>query len=115
MLKSGFQDVEARDKNGEIRKYTKTFSNSAESSRATRIGSEYCVTHSFVRGLPWRVMRNELSVVRENNKRLIARHSDFIWFGMWWQEAASPVLGRGGECRHDAEGTITNALLHGVK
>ena len=115
MLKGGFENVYARDKNGDVKRYLKSSSGAIEKVTTNRISSEYCVTYGFIRGLPWRMMRNEIVVFRDKEKRVVARHSDFVWFGMWWQEAAAPVLGRGGECRHDGVGSITGALLRGVK
>lgn len=115
MLKAGFVSVEARDKNGSVRTYSRSSSVNVENSNEPRVTSEYCVTRSFVRGLPWRTMRNELVIFRADDKRMIARHGEFVWFGMWWQEAATPVLGRGGECRRDAVGAIAGALREGLK
>jgi hypothetical protein len=114
MLKIGFVTVEARDKNGSVRKYSKGSSGDIEKVTIERVSSEYCVTNAFVRGLPWRTMRNEIVIVRERDRQVVARNSDFVWFGMWWQEATVPILGRGGECRHDGIGAITNALIRGV-
>jgi hypothetical protein len=115
MLKAGFVSVEARDKNGVVVKFLKAPSGDVEKVKKDRVVSGYCVTHAFVRGLPWRIMRNELVVVRDSDRRVVARHNDFVWFGMWWQEAALPVLGRGGECRHDGMGVIAKSLLRGAK
>ncbi len=115
MLKAGFSSVEARDKDGGVRRYSKSLFDNIESFNEPRVSSEYCVTHSFVRGLPWRTMRNELVIVRANDKHMVARHGEFVWFGMWWQEAALPVLGRGGECRRDAVGAVAGALREGLK
>lgn len=115
MLKRGFKKVESRDKKGGVVGHRNVKAADIESLVAERVTSEYCVTYSFVRGLPWRAMRNEFVVVRNSDQRLVARHSDFVWFGMWWQEAALPFFGRGGECRHDGIGSIAHLLLHGAK
>jgi len=114
LLKAGFSMVEARDKIGGVNRISRAPSGEFESTKVNQVTSEYCITYAFVRGLPWRVMRNEMTVSRESDHRLVARHSEFVWFGMWWQEAATPVLGRGGECRRDAVGPISTALLGGV-
>jgi hypothetical protein len=115
MLKAGFDVVEARDKSGSVNRISRASAGDFQSTKLNRVTSDYCVTYAFVRGLPWRIMRNEMTISRENDQRVVARHSDFIWFGMWWQEAATPVLGRGGECRHDAVPPISAALIGGVK
>ena len=115
MLKKGFVSVEARDKSGGVSKFVRTPRGDIGKATTDRVTSEYCVTRAFVRGLPWRAMRNELIVVRNSDKRVVARHSDFVWFGMWWQEAALPVLGRGGECRHDGISSVATALVAGTK
>jgi hypothetical protein len=115
LLKAGFSVVEARDKTGNVNRISRAPSGEFESAKLNRVTSEYCITYAFVRGLPWRVMRNEMTVSRESDQKLVARHSEFVWFGMWWQEAATPVLGRGGQCRGDAIQPISTALLGGVK
>ena len=115
LLKVGFGAVEAKDSSGRVNKISRALSGEIVSAKQDRVTSEYCITYAFVRGLPWRLMRNEMIVTRERDRRLVARHSEFVWFGMWWQEAASPVLGRGGECRRDAIAPISAALLGGVK
>ena len=115
MLKTGFSIVEARDKSGSVNRILRSTSGELESTKLNQVTSEYCTTYAFVRGLPWRIMRNEITISRESDQRLVARHSDFVWFGMWWQEAALPVLGRGGECRHDGPSSVAKALLAGAK
>jgi len=115
MLKKGFVSVEARDKGGSVNRYLKAPRGDVDKVATDRVTSEYCITRTFVRELPWRAMRNELVIVRNQDNHLVARHSDFVWFGMWWQAAALPVLGRGGECRHDGFGSVANSLIVGAK
>ena len=115
MLKAGFGTVEVRDKSGGVHRISRAPSGVLESVKQERVSSEYCVAYAFVRARSWRTMRNEMTVVRDKDQKPVARHSDFVWFGMWWQEAASPMLGRGGECRRDAVGSVSAAVLRGVR
>lgn len=115
LLGVGFGIVEARDKSGSVNKISRASSGELVSMKLGQVTSDYCITYAFVRGLPWRIQRNEMTVSREKDRRLVARHSEFVWFGMWWQDAAAPMLGRGGECRRDAVAPISSALLGGIK
>lgn len=115
MIKAGFETVETRDKGGVVHRITRAPSGVLESIKQEHVTSEYCIAYAFVQGLPWRTMRKDVTALRVKDPKLVARHSDFVWFGMWWQEAATPILGRGGECRRDAVGSISAALLSGVK
>lgn len=110
LLHFGFTVVEARDKDGRVTAFAK---NKAK-TEALKSTSEYCVTQRFVRDLPWRIQRNEYVVLTQSNEIVVARHSDFVWNGTWWQQMAAPLLGRGGECRHsEPVKTIANVLLNG--
>lgn len=66
-----------------------------------QVKSSYCVAFENNIALPWRVSRSDTSIVRVSNDRAVARQSVFYWWGMWWQQAAGPVLGRGGRCFDD--------------
>jgi len=67
------------------------------------IKSEYCLEYPANKSLPWRVLRNDVLIVRASNDKVIARQSQFQWAGMWWQEQASPIFGRGGVCFEDPQ------------
>jgi hypothetical protein len=114
-LSVGFKVVEARDRDGRVVAQTRETAIKTPNVDGSKVASAFCVTQEFVRGLPWRIQRNEYKVVAEPSQREVARHSDFIWFGMWWQERAAPLLGRGGECRHSAPiRKIADVLFHGT-
>jgi hypothetical protein len=112
LLAAGFGIVEARDKNGRVT----VLRNDQLASEAPKLSSNYCVTQQFVPGLPWGIQRNEYVIIAQANDRVVARHSDFVWFGLWWQQITAPLLGRGGECRHNEPvNSIVNVLLRGQK
>jgi len=108
LLELGIVGVEAKDQYGE----TRYISREPEGASAGKKESaQYCINQSFVTNLPWRIQRNEHTLVRISDQHLAARYSDFVWFGTWWQQDFLPVLGRGGECRHgDALLAIASAL-----
>jgi len=113
LLRFGFSSVEARGKLGEVRKVTSA--QAASSDRQPRPAtSAYCVTFKNNNHLPWGVIRHDFLVTRSDNGRVVARHSVFDWFGMWWQQMAKPILGRGGECRDDPIPAIASALRKGA-
>jgi hypothetical protein len=60
--------------------------------------SVYCFSTKNNIRLPWRVWRYDHLVHRVVDGRVALRQSGFSWAGMWWQEGASPILGRGGNC-----------------
>jgi hypothetical protein len=109
-LSLGVPVVEKVDQNGRLSVLP------ADSRSGEGQSSAYCVSQGFVDNLPWRIQRNEFAVLRVSDGRLVGRFSDFIWYGTWWQQAALPVLGRGGECRHgDPVPSIVKWLVTGVK
>lgn len=112
LLEAGFTIVEARDSKGNVI----AFERGRQKSGVTGLTSDYCIAQQFVQGLPWGIQRNEYAIVAQRNDRVVARHSDFIWYGMWWQQLASPLFGRGGECRHnDPVNSVARVLLMGKK
>lgn len=114
LLKMGFQQVEAKGADGKFKQYTKGISQSIASSGLEVPKSEYCVAFNNNLHLPWRVIRHDFLILRSKEKSVVARHSVFDWIGLWWQDGAFPLLGRGGSCRPDQVQGILNALLHGT-
>lgn len=62
------------------------------------ISSRYCLLSMNNIPLRWRILRHDYLVSRAGEKKIAARLSRFSWAGMWWQDAASPILGHGGYC-----------------
>ena len=75
------------------------------------VESTYCYVFQVNSPVPWRLSRNDVLIERANDNRVIARQSQFLWAGMWWQEKARPVLGRGGMCFEDPQ--RPNLVLRG--
>ena len=111
----GFASVEARSKTGEITQFVGTAPEAVPQNKAKGITSDYCVTFVNNNRLPWRVSRHDFLITRAKDAVIAARHSVFDWIGMWWQQAASPILGRGGECRQDPVQPVMAALIAGSK
>jgi len=65
------------------------------------VKSRYCLRFVNNIKLPQRVLRHDQLIVRTIDGKVVARQSRVHWLGMWWQEAASPVVGRGGRCFED--------------
>ena len=72
-------------------------------TKKSELKSTYCYAFQANNPLHWRVLRNDLLISRGSDNHVIARQSQFQWAGMWWQEKASPVLGRGGVCFEDPQ------------
>lgn len=113
LLRFGFASIESRSKTGEVTQHVGGTSEALSQSKTRIVTSEYCVTFANNNHLPWRVIRHDFLIVRSKDAAVVGRHSVFDWFGMWWQEAASPVLGRGGECREDPVQPVMAALRAG--
>lgn len=62
------------------------------------LGSSFCIAFESNIHLPWGLLRHDVMIVRASDNRVVARQSRFNWSGMWWQQQAKPVLGRGGTC-----------------
>jgi hypothetical protein len=112
VLKSGFARVEARGKSGDVREFVAVPTTDRPGGRANRITANYCISIAMNINEPWRILRHDLFVRRASDERVVARQSQFSWRGMWWQEAASPILGRGGHC-YSARAELFNAVKQG--
>jgi hypothetical protein len=77
------------------------------------IKSPYCLVFVNNISLPWGILRHDSLVRRANDSSIAARQSQFHWAGMWWQELARPVLGRGGRCFDDPAQSI-RAIRYGL-
>jgi hypothetical protein len=113
MIKAGFETVEAKAKSGSVNRISIAPSGQLESTKQEQVTSDYCVTFANNNHLPWRIIRHDFLVIRVKDGVVVARHSVFDWFGMGWQQSASPVLGRGGECREDPIKPVVAVLLNG--
>ena len=64
--------------------------------------------------LDWNLVRRDLLISRINDARVIARHTDFHWLGLWWQREASPTLGDGGRCFASNETAVLTRVAAGT-
>jgi hypothetical protein len=110
----GFSSIEARSKDGQITQVVGIAADAVTRSKSS-LASDYCVTFVNNNHLPRRVNRHDFLIVSAKDSAIVARHSVYDWRGMWWQQSASPVLGRGGECRQDPIQPIMAALISGSK
>ncbi len=111
----GFVRVEARNKTGEVTPFVSGALVANPQGTSKNLESDYCVTFVNNNRLPWDVVRHDYLVVLATSSAIVARHSVFDWRGMWWQKAASPVLGFGGTCRQDPVQQVMAALIAGSK
>jgi hypothetical protein len=99
LVKAGFPRIEVSGSSDDQKR-------DAASGRVFRVRvedgkSRYCLHSQSNVTLPWRVLRHDTVVASINDGHAIARQSRFHWSGMWWQQAAQPILGRGGRCFDD--------------
>jgi hypothetical protein len=113
LLTAGFSVVEVRGKTGEIRRYMARPAGGTADSVQQSLESKYCLTFANNNQMPWRVLRHDQLITRAHDRRAVARQSRFSWQGMWWQEALSPLLGRGGDCFIEKNHSIV-ALRNGA-
>lgn len=98
VLKAGFESVEARGKAGNVRRFAGPNAADRREGEQDRVTADYCISSDLNIKIPWRILRHDHVVQRSSDGRVVARQSRFSWAGMWWQEAARPVLGHGGDC-----------------
>ena len=113
LLKSGFTTVEVRGKAGEIKKYSTRPDGGIDETAQERLASNYCLTFLNNNQLTWRVWRHDQLITGARDGHVVARQSRFSWAGMWWQEEARPVLGRGGDCSDEKNRSIV-AVRYGA-
>jgi hypothetical protein len=113
LLDRGFAFVEERRPDGHVVAYSRLSPNSVASAGKQEISSSYCVGYVNNNHLPWRILRHDFLVSRAKDGVIVARISDFDWLGMWWQDLASPILGRGGRCESGQVQPILLLLLKG--
>lgn len=114
LLKFGFSSVEARTNTGDVHSF---FAQPAATPPESSVGhtvSNYCVTFVNNNHLPWGVIRHDFLITHVDSGRIAAKHSVFDWFGMWWQQQAAPMLGRGGACRENPIPPIVSVLRNGA-
>ena len=68
--------------------------------------SSYCMIFKNNISLPLRVLRTDTLIEQTSDMRVVARQSEFHWAGMWWQEQARTVAGRGGVCSKESNEAI---------
>lgn len=66
------------------------------------------------RRVGWHLTRYDYFAEEIQSRRIIARHSAFIWAGGWVMALASPFLGIGAECSYGQVVTFTRALRFGA-
>jgi hypothetical protein len=98
VLKAGFARVEARGKLGAVREYVAVPTKEHPGGRREQVTTDYCISSVLNIREPWSILRHDHVVRRVVDDHVVARQSSFMWEGMWWQKAASPVMGRGGDC-----------------
>src|SRR6185503_2656392 len=110
---AGFESVEAMGREGDVRRYVAPSAVDRREGKQDRVSADYCITSAANIKIPWRLLRHDHLIQRSSDGRIVARQSRFTWAGMWWQEAARPVLGRGGDCA-DAMIHVFQAVRLGV-
>ena len=93
---AGFARVELTDHT----KVGKSYLNDGRLVLANRENpqSVYCLTFENNIHMPWRILRSDTSIRKARDGSIVGLLSGFYWIGMWWQERARPLLGRGGVC-----------------
>jgi hypothetical protein len=99
LLAAGFSPIELRNGSENAREFLASGKLTMMSKGDSK--SAYCViVRNNVRG-PWRVLRSDTAIEQSATAKIVARQSAYEWRGLWWQEHAQPLLGRGGLCASD--------------
>ena len=83
LLKLGFKTVEYRNR-GEIVRVAFDSNKLSKSVHPTPI-SAHLYESSYNKKLPWNIYRNDQSVTRLSDRKVVARRTDFSWGGLWWE------------------------------
>jgi len=100
LVQAGFTRIEVTGRSDNAKEYAANGRVVLASRNQAK--SSYCIVFENNISLPWRVLRADILIDGARDKRVIARQSEFFWTGMWWQEQANPVLGRGGVCSKES-------------
>lgn len=100
-IRAGFSRIEVTGRSDDPRR--DTVGGRVFQTKKQDVKSRYCIGFRANIALPWRILRHDVLIVRAEDERVAARQSQFHWSGMWWQEQAHPVLGRGGVCFDDPQ------------
>ena len=101
LIRAGFVRVEITGRSDDPKR--DSVSGRVFPTKKQEVKSAYCLAYRANIPLPSRVLRNDVLITRASDEHVIARQSQFQWAGMWWQEQARPVLGRGGVCFEDPQ------------
>ena len=107
LAQAGFKRIEITGRSDNAKEYAadgRVFLTNREQAK-----SSYCVAFENNISLPWRVLRADTLIESARQKKIVGRQSEFYWAGMWWQEQARPMMGRGGVCSKESNEAI--ALL----
>jgi hypothetical protein len=89
LAKYGFKKIEYVTTPARVATYTITKQGIEKSDQANPT-SAYKISHVGNQPAGWSVIRRELTLSRLDSGKVIARHSEFFWNGMWWQTAIAP-------------------------
>ena len=64
--------------------------------------------------LPWNLVRRDFLVSHIKTGQVVARHTDFLWRGLWWQIQAAPLLGNGGRCHVPKDNAVLAVVARGT-
>ena len=108
LVQAGFTRIEITGRSDNAKEYAA--SGRVFLTNRGQAKSSYCIAFTNNTYLPWRILRADILIEHARERRVVARQSEFYWAGMWWQEQARPVLGRGGVCSKESNDAL--AVLH---
>jgi hypothetical protein len=111
LVQAGFTRIEITGRSDNAKQYAA--SGRVLLTNRDQAASSCCIVFKSNISLPWRVLRTDILIEGTRDRRVVARQSDFYWAGMWWQEQARPVLGRGGVCSKESNDAPA-VLRHGA-
>jgi hypothetical protein len=83
LTKYGFTKVEYATPSG-IVAFTKAKEGIRKSTEA-KPTSAFKISRNYGEPAGWNATRRDLTLSRVDDGRVVARHSEFFWHGMWWQ------------------------------
>src|SRR5258706_10967630 len=96
LVQAGFSRIEITGRSDNAKEYAAN--GRVVMTNRDQTKSPYCIVFQSNIAMPQRILRNDISIIRATDSRIVARQSRIRWDGTWWQQTASPIFGIGGAC-----------------
>jgi hypothetical protein len=115
LAKAGFRLIECQaDSRSKVIAFTAT-KKGIETSENLGTSSKYKLSSISNQPAGWNVMRSDVVLARIGDNKILAKHSEFQWRGLWWQIELAPLAGAGPQCHTRGDQTLWRLALKGTQ